>query len=50
MFNFIAGTIFGIIVATVGVSTVAQVFNGPVQLIQKFALDQAVEKQKPNQY
>jgi hypothetical protein len=49
MFNFIAGTIFGIIVATVGVPTVAQVFNGPVQMIQKFALDQAVNQQKSTQ-
>jgi hypothetical protein len=50
MFNFIVGTVFGIIVATVGVPTVAQVFNDPVQLLQKFALDQAVERQKLNQY
>ena len=45
MINFIAGTIFGIVVATVGVPTVAQVFNTPVQMIQKFALDQASQNQ-----
>jgi hypothetical protein len=50
MFNFIVGTVFGIIVATVGVPTVAQVFNGPVQLLQKFALDQAADRQKQNQF
>lgn len=50
MINFIAGTIFGVIVATVGLPTVAQVFNGPVQMLQKFALDQAVERQKQNQF
>jgi len=50
MFNFIVGTVFGIIVATVGVPTVVLVFNGPVLLIQKFVLDQAVERQKPNQF
>ena len=50
MFNFIVGTVFGIIVATVGVPTVAQVFNDPVQLLQKFALDQAADRQKQNQF
>lgn len=39
MFNFISGMIFGIIVGTVGITNVAQVLNGPIQLIQKAALE-----------
>ena len=50
MVNFISGVVFGIIVATVGVSTVAQVFNGPVQLIQQLALEQAAKQPKTNQF
>jgi hypothetical protein len=50
MFNFISGTIFGIIVATVGVPTVAQVLNAPVQQLQKFALDEAAKQSKTDQF
>lgn len=44
MFNFIVGTIFGIIVGTIGITNVARVFDGPIQLIQKTALENSVQK------
>lgn len=49
MFNFLLGTVFGIVVATIGVTNVAQIFNAPIQQIQKFALDQTAENQTCSQ-
>lgn len=42
MFNFISGTILGIIIGTVGIVNVAQGLNAPIQAIQKFALESSV--------
>jgi len=39
MFNFISGTIFGIIVATIGFNGVATVLNGIMFQIQKQTLE-----------
>ena len=39
MFNFIAGTIFGIIAATVGFSPIATVLNGAMYNIQKTTIE-----------
>jgi len=39
MFNFISGTIFGIIVATIGFNGVATVLNGVMFQIQKQTLE-----------
>ena len=47
MFNFISGTIFGIIVGTIGITNVARVFDAPIQGIQKFALDSAASSDPP---
>lgn len=44
MFNFLAGTVFGIVIATIGVTNVASLLNDPVQEIQKFALDQSAKQ------
>ena len=43
MFNFISGTIFGIIVATIGFTPVANTLNGIMLQIQK----QSVEMNRP---
>jgi hypothetical protein len=43
MFNFISGTIFGIIVATIGFTPVANSLNGIMFQIQK----QSVEMNRP---
>ena len=43
MFNFIFGTIFGIIVATIGFTPVANALNGIMFQIQK----QSVEMNRP---
>ena len=44
MFNFLAGTVFGIVIATIGVTNVASLLNDPIQEIQKFALDQSAKQ------
>lgn len=44
MFNFLTGIVFGIVIATIGVTNVASLLNGPVQEIQKFALDQSAKQ------
>lgn len=46
MFNFISGIILGIIIGTIGITNVAMVLNGPIQVIQKMALDGAAVQQK----
>lgn len=48
MFNFISGTIFGIIIGTIGITNVARVFDAPIQGIQKFALDSSVQQNSPS--
>lgn len=48
MFNFISGTILGIIIGTVGITNVAQVLNGPIQWIQKTALDSTAQQNSNN--
>lgn len=37
MINFISGTIFGIIIGTIGITNVARVFDAPIQGIQNMA-------------
>jgi hypothetical protein len=44
MFNFLTGTVFGIVIATIGVTNVASLLNDPIQEIQKFALDQSAKQ------
>jgi hypothetical protein len=44
MFNFISGTIFGVIVATIGFTPVANTLNGIMFQIQK----QSVEMNRPS--
>lgn len=39
MTNFIAGTVFGIIVGTVGFNGLATMLNGGVQQIQQFSIN-----------
>lgn len=44
MMRFIIGTIFGIMIATVGFSGIAQMFDGAVHKIQAVAKDTAAAK------
>lgn len=41
MSKFIAGTVFGIVVATVGFNGIAAILNGGVEQIQQFSVQHA---------
>jgi len=47
MFNFVAGTIFGIIAATVGFSPIANVLNGMMANLQKTTVEMSAPKLPP---
>lgn len=49
MFNFISGTIFGIIVATVGFAPIAKVLDGAMFNLQKTTVEMNAPKLPPPQ-
>jgi hypothetical protein len=49
MINFISGTIFGIIAATVGFVPIAQVFDGAMVGLQRQTIQMSAPKLPPRQ-
>lgn len=49
MFNFISGTVFGIIVATIGFTPVANALNGMMFNLQKTTVEMNAPKLPPPQ-
>lgn len=49
MFNFIAGTIFGIIAATVGFGPIATVLNGAMVNLQRTTIEMSKPELPPPQ-
>ena len=49
MINFISGTIFGIIVATIGFAPVAKVLDGAMFNLQKTTVEMSAPKLPPPQ-
>lgn len=49
MFNFISGTIFGIIVSSIGFGTLATVFDGGMANLQRFTVYMARPQLPPPQ-
>jgi hypothetical protein len=49
MINFISGTIFGIIVATIGFGPIAQTLDGAMVSLQKQTIRMSVPKLPPRQ-